>query len=119
MAQVSAARVGAGVDPQVGTEAWGGSGRLFSPAHEDQMGRLQPPDADHSSEYRTREEAQGFARVRGSARDASLDRTHPQRAVPRTNERALPVMARRQGGAERAGLGSGDVEAVVPCANEQ
>jgi hypothetical protein len=43
--------------PEVGAAVWRRVGRLFPPAHEDQVGRLQPPGADHPLEYGTREEA--------------------------------------------------------------
>ena len=47
MAQVPPARGGARADPQVGAEAGREGGRLLPPAHEDEVGRLQPPGADN------------------------------------------------------------------------
>ena len=49
VAQVPAARRRARTDPEVGAEAGRQGGRLLPPAHEDQVGRLQPPGADTSA----------------------------------------------------------------------
>jgi Arm DNA-binding domain len=64
-------------------------------------------------EYRTREEAEGPARVRGRPRDASLDRTDPQRAVSRVDQQTLPSMARDQGRVERTAAGCGGMERIA------
>ena len=45
VAQVAAARGGARTDREVGAEAGGQGGRLLPPAHEDEVGELQPPGA--------------------------------------------------------------------------
>src|SRR5665213_2563825 len=100
MAQISPAPRATGVDPEVGKEVRRRGGRLFPPAHEDQVGQLQPPGAEHPPEYGTREEAQRSARIRGRPRDAPPNRTYPQRAVSRADEQALPGRARGQGRVE-------------------
>lgn len=93
----------------MGSKARRQADRLLPAAHEDQVGRLQPPGAEHSFEHRTREEAKGPSGVRDRPRNASPDRTDPQREVSHTAEHALPDMARSEGGAERVATRCGDL----------
>jgi len=69
-------------------------GRLFSAAHEDQMGQLQPPPSSYPAQYRADQETSRSARVCDRARDDPLDRTDAQRALCRLAGSALPCLAR-------------------------
>ena len=61
MAQVSSASGRSGTDCPVGAEAGCRRGRLLPSADEDEVGKLQSPRPHHTAQYRTREEAEGFA----------------------------------------------------------
>ena len=85
-------------EPKLGVEVAG----YFLQRMKTKWGGCNHRARTHPPEHRTREEAEGSARVRGRPRDASPDRAHPQRAVRRAAEQALPDVARGSGGAERA-----------------
>src|SRR3954469_2059954 len=98
----------------MGAEAWRRSPRLLSTAHENEVGQLQSSSATHPHQYGTREEAQGLARVRGRARDASHYRADPQRAISHADDEVLPVVARGQRRTKRAAAGSRGLERITP-----
>ena len=79
MAQVSAARAVPALirkwEPKLGVEVAG----YFLQRMKTKWGSCNHRARTHPPEHRTREEAEGPARVRGRPRDASPDRTHPQR----------------------------------------
>ena len=83
-------------EPKLGVEVAG----YFLQRMKTKWGGCNHRARQHPPEHRTREEAEGPARVRGRPRDASPDRADAQRAVPRAAEQALPDMARGPGGAE-------------------
>lgn len=71
VAQITSACCRAATHQEVGGEARRDGFRLLSPAHEDEVGRLQPPGAAHPAQHPTREEAERPAGVRRRPRDGT------------------------------------------------
>ena len=82
---------------KVGAQAGCRGIRLLPATDEDEVGQLQSPRPHHTAQYRTREKAQGSARIRRGSRDAAPLGADAQRAIPGANEQTLPGLARSQG----------------------
>ena len=68
--------------------------------------------APHPAEHRAGEEAERSTRICNRPRDAALDRADAQRAFCGLARRALPELARREGGTERPTARGGAMERV-------